>query len=90
MKKLFLFAMALLSVSIASAQINKIVVNTNGDVRIRQAQAFEVIPDQTRPNTALEYEITDSVLYLNGKNDFNVAVQDLNVLTINSRGDLSL
>ena len=88
MKKLFLIAMALCYVGIASAQVNKIVVNTSGDVKIRQAQAFEVIPEQTRPNTALEYEITDSTLYLNGKNDFNVAVQELNHLVVNSRGDV--
>ena len=89
MKKLFLFAMAFLAVSIASAQVNKIVVNTSGDVKIRQAaQTFEVIPEQTRPNTALEYEINDSVLYLNGRNDFNVVVPELRCLTINSRGDV--
>ena len=66
MKKLFLIAIAFLYVGVASAQVNKIVVNTSGDVKIRQAQAFEVIPEQARPNTALEYEVTDNVLYLNG------------------------
>ena len=88
MKKTFLFATALLLAGIASAQVNTVVVNTNGDVKIRQAQNFEVNPTQSRPNTASGFEVVDSVLYLNGVNDFNVTVQELNYLTINSRGDV--
>ena len=88
MRKLFLFAIALFIVSIASAQVNTVVVNTRGDVKIHQAQTFEVVPEQSKPNAASGFEVIDSVLVLNGTNDFDVKLQELKYLTVNSSGDV--
>ena len=80
MKKLFLFAIALFSVSLASAQINTVVVNTSGDVILRQGETFSC--------SGGEYTSTDGVLYLNGSDDYSVTVEELNSLTILSSGDV--
>ena len=61
MKRLIIFAMALLYVGIATAQINTIIVNTKGDVKLRQGNVFDVVSERDG-----SYETMDSVLYLNG------------------------
>ena len=84
MKKLFLFAIALLYVSIASAQINTVVVNTRGDVLLRQGSQFSVYSDEVKA----QWNTQDSVLYLNGNSDFQVTVEVLGYLEFNSKGDV--
>ena len=80
MKRLIIFAIALFYVGFASAQINTIVVNTSGDVKLRQGNAFDCSPGS--------YVSTDSVLYLKGSSDYFVTVENLNYLTILSSGDV--
>lgn len=84
MKKLFLFAIALFSVSLASAQINTVVVNTKGDVQLRQGPKFSVYSDESNAQWVTE----DSVLYLKGNSDFDVTVEVLGYLDCNSKGDV--
>ena len=81
MKRLIVLATALLFVSIASAQINTVVVNTRGDVTLRQGDVFSC--------SGGEYISTDGVLYLNGSDDYSVTVEELNSLTILSSGDVT-
>lgn len=80
MKRLFLIAMVLLAVSATSAQTNTIVINTSGDVTLRQGNEFSC--------RGGSYVKTDSVLMLNGSNDYEVTVEELSYLTILSSGDV--
>ncbi len=80
MKKLFIIAIALFYASIASAQINTVVVNTSGDVILRQGKAFHCSPSSQIS--------ADNVLYLKGSSDYDVTLEELENLTILSSGDV--
>ena len=85
MKKLFFFAMAFLHVGIASAQINTVVVNTKGDVLLRQGPQFSVSADGDKA----QWNTQDSVLYLYGNSDYEVTVEVLGYLEFYSKGDVN-
>ena len=82
MKKLFLFAIALFTVSIASAQVNTIVARCSGDVILCQTQG-----DFSDPQVG-KWQVQDSVLYLNGSEDFVVNLDQLAYLDFNGSGDI--
>lgn len=85
MKKLFLFAIALIYVSAASAQINTVKVNTKGDVLLRQGPQFSVISDDGKA----QWNTQDSVLYLYGNSDYEVTVEVLGYLEFYAKGDVN-
>jgi hypothetical protein len=81
MKKLFLLATALFYIGFASAQINTVWVNTSGDVKLRQGNAFSC--------SGGPYTTTDTVLYLQGSKDYEVTVENLRYLHVLSSGDVT-
>ena len=85
MKKLFLFAIALFSMSIASAQINTVKINTRGDVLLRQGPQFSVTSDGEKA----QWNTQDSVLYLYGNSDYEVTVEVLGYLEFYAKGDVN-
>ena len=89
MKKLFLFAIALCYAGIALAQINTVVVNTSGDVKLRQGDKFAVDFDMDNPRFNSTWETNDSILSLIGTGDFFVTLEELNTLFVNSSGDVT-
>jgi hypothetical protein len=82
MKKLFIFAIALFYVGIASAQINTIVARCSGDITLSQGQSFSCEP------LSGNWKMEDSVLYLNGSEDFVVALDQLDCLDFIGSGDI--
>lgn len=97
MKTLFLTTLALLSLGMttvhdaygATPRVNTIVVNTTGDVKIRQGNEFRVDFDMDKNEFTSDWEQVDSLLYLNGTGDFDVCLEELNYLDICSTGDVS-
>ena len=88
MKRLFIFAIALFYAGIASAKINTVIVNTSGDVTIRQGEQFAVDFDMDKRPFSSDWNMEDSVVCLNGTGDFLVTLEELNYLTVNSSGDV--
>lgn len=90
MKRTILMALALLSFGWAAAQnanemkINTVVVQGSGDVFISQGPEFKVYSDDGNAN----WTVKDSVLYLKGRDDFNVTVEVLGYLDVSSSGDV--
>lgn len=85
MKKLFLFAIALFTMSIASAQINTVKIDTRGDVLLRQGPQFSVTSDDGKA----QWNTQDSVLYLYGNSDYEVTVEVLGYLEFYAKGDVN-
>lgn len=80
MKRRIVLAMALLYAGLASAQVNTLIVNTSGDVTLRQGDKFSC--------SGGAYSQTDNVLYLDGSNDYLVTLEQLASLTVLSSGDV--
>ena len=91
MKRTILIALALLSFSWATAQnanemkINTVVVRTSGDVNLHQGPKFEVLSEKGAND---KWSTVDSVLYLNGKGDYDVTIEALGYLDVASSGDV--
>lgn len=83
MKKLFIFAIALLYAGIASAQINTIVARCSGDITLVQSQGGS--SEQQEGN----YQVEDSVLYLSGSDDYVVNLDQLAYLDFSGSGDIT-
>ena len=90
MRKSLLFAMAMLIVSLASANVNTVVINTTGDVTLRQGETFEVSFDMENPNFTSDWFLDEDRLTLNGTGDFLVTVPVLeHLMILSSSGDVT-
>ena len=97
MKHLLTTALLMLAFGAAMAQndsiqtnvkVNTVVVNTTGDVTLRQGNQFAVDFDMDKQSFNSNWNMNDNVLLLNGTGDFEVTLEELNYLTINSSGDV--
>lgn len=97
MKQLLTIALTVLAFGMAVAQndsvqnslkVNKIIVNTTGDVTLSQGNVFKVDFDMDKQPFLSDWKMEDSVLYLNGTGDFYVTVEELKDLTVNATGDV--
>ena len=97
MRHLLIVAFVMLTLGSALAQnnanqpnpkVNTVVVNTTGDVTLRQGETFTVDFDMDKQSFTSQWDQNDSVLSLNGTGDFVVTLEELNYLTINSTGDV--
>lgn len=95
MKKLFFTALALLTMGVVMAQnatirtnrqVNTLLVNNSGDVTIRQDVTNVSNLIENADNLCL---IEDSVLMINGHDDFYVIMAGLEHLIVNSSGDVT-
>lgn len=71
-----------------NTKVNTVVVETKGDVTLRQGDKFAVDFDMEKRPFASNWNLNDSVLILDGTGDFLVTLEELNYLNILSSGDV--
>lgn len=97
MKKLLIIALVLFAFRAAVAQndpiqtnmrINTVVVNSSGDITIRQGDVFAVDFDMDDRPFSSDWNAEDSVLYINGSGDITATVEALEYLDFYGSGDI--
>ncbi len=94
---LSLLALASLTIGGLSAQVttglpepkvNTLIINSTGDVTLRQGDHFDIDIDEDNPNFASEWHLNDTMLTIDGTSDFFITFNELNYLRANGTGDI--
>lgn len=94
---LSLLALASLTIGGLSAQVttglpepkvNTLIINSTGDVTLRQGDHFDIDIDEDNPNFASEWRLNDTMLTIDGTSDFFITFNELNYLRANGTGDI--
>ena len=67
--------------------VNTVIVNATGDVTIRQSDQYVALWDSEHERH-VNYNMSDTAVYIDGTADFDVTLHELNHLTLLSSGDV--